>query len=775
MLTITLVVEVISTSIIFRYSKNSYIDSSILSTSGMLTQIKKNTNLKLKSLYDITEKISMNPDIIEIFNRDENITVEQHIIDSNKTLEVFKDISLYHSDINISMLDFYRDVIGGKTKLNLFQSHEDTLSIDESTLLKHPLYHDLITERDTRYKLGIYNKDFVVLLRFINWGDTIGGKIIIDKSRYTGIIIGGLKRQSLNSIYNGGLFSHTGHIYVMLNNGELLSSSDMELDISPGRGPINTEYFMNMKNNELGNSWIDIEGENYLLNYCKDNKHDFYVYSLQSENMILQDYEILRSIKYRILIIRGIIISVLTILIAIFFTKPIDILTKNMIKFMNERDRPHIEDEISVTLKDEIRSKEEIGILSNTFVTLIQTQRRLNSDIFEKERMKAIQENRSKEYLSTILNSLPSMLISIDQNQKITQWNTASERVCKLSVQSVAGQVIWDILPILNKYKKSIISIVKCVGNDKFETKNVEWGELYINITVSPLTSIVTKGAIIRIDDVTEKLKIGELLVQSEKMLSVGGLAAGMAHEINNPLGGMMQNADVIHNRLIRNITLPASLEAAENAGTTVESIKKFMELRNIPKMLVNISESGVLMKDIITSMLSFSRKGDDITSTFNLIKIINKAINLASADSEIGSEFYFKTISIIKNFEDDFPLVLCDGTKIQQVLLNILLNASHAMFEAGTEHPKIIIKLNYEVYRNMAVITIKDNGPGMPEEVRRRIFEPFFTTKKEGIGTGLGLSVSYFIISENHNGELSVESSPGHGAKFTISIPVNH
>ncbi len=117
-------------------------------------------------------------------------------------------------------------------------------------------------------------------------------------------------------------------------------------------------------------------------------------------------------------------------------------------------------------------------------------------------------------------------------------------------------------------------------------------------------------------------------------------------------------------------------------------------------------------------------------------------------------------------------PPAPCEGAKIQQVLLNILRNGAQAMQEAGTESPLFIVRTRLEKSRKMVRLEIEDNGPGMDEATRKRVFEPFYTTKPTGEGTGLGLSVSYFIITENHHGEMNVESNPGSGAKFIIRLP---
>nr|WP_320192254.1 PAS domain S-box protein [uncultured Desulfobacter sp.] len=273
--------------------------------------------------------------------------------------------------------------------------------------------------------------------------------------------------------------------------------------------------------------------------------------------------------------------------------------------------------------------------------------------------------------------------------------------------------------------------------------------------------------------DITEHKRMEEMMIQSEKMLSVGGLAAGMAHEINNPMAGMMQTAQVLSQRLSTGTNIPANLKAAEAAGTTMESIEQFMENRGIPRMIDAISESGERISKIVTNMLSFARKDNAAVSSHDLNEILDKTIGLAATDYDLKKKYDFKQIKIVKEYNENLPVVPCQASKIQQVLLNILTNGAQAMQDAGTSNAGFILRTYIDSARNMACIEIQDNGPGMDEKTRKKIFDPFFTTKPEGVGTGLGLSVSYFIITENHRGKMTVESSPGAGAKFIIRLPV--
>ncbi len=281
---------------------------------------------------------------------------------------------------------------------------------------------------------------------------------------------------------------------------------------------------------------------------------------------------------------------------------------------------------------------------------------------------------------------------------------------------------------------------------------------------------IVLQGSI---RDISEYKRTQELMIQTEKMMSVGGLAAGMAHEINNPLAGMIQTANVMANRLGEDMDIPASRKAAEAAGTSMEAIKHYMDARGIQGMITAINESGLRVADIVDNMLSFARKSETAHSSHDVTDLLNKILELASTDYDLKKHYDFKMIEIEKEYEDNLPFVLCEGAQIQQVLLNILRNGAQAMQEVGTEKPRFIVRTRFEKERKMVSIEIEDNGPGMDEETRKRIFEPFFTTKPMGEGTGLGLSVSYFIITENHRGEMTVESLPGAGAKFIIHLPL--
>ncbi len=394
----------------------------------------------------------------------------------------------------------------------------------------------------------------------------------------------------------------------------------------------------------------------------------------------------------------------------------------------------------------------------------------ITSDISDlKQAELALQE--TKQYIDNIINSMPSALFSLDNDMSIVLWNHKAEDLYGIDAADAISKSLIDVLPQMKSYINKISNAIEDQTPNYWtkQPRKTSKDDIYEDITVYPLSAGV-KGAVIRVDDVTEQVRMEEIVVQSEKMLSVGGLAAGMAHEINNPLAGMMQNAQVVLQRIQGNI--PASEKVAQEVGITMDQIRTFMEKRDILHQLGLIREAGIRASQIVQNMLSFSRKEESGKTMQNIAPILDKTIELAKSDYDLKKQYDFKKIKIIKEYEPSTPPVLCEASKIQQVFFNILKNSAQAMQEKESdEDSKFILRIFPK--GDGVRIEIEDNGPGMEKEVQKRIFEPFFTTKAVGKGTGLGMSVSYFIISDNHNGDMSVVSEPGQGSNFIIQLPI--
>ncbi len=268
--------------------------------------------------------------------------------------------------------------------------------------------------------------------------------------------------------------------------------------------------------------------------------------------------------------------------------------------------------------------------------------------------------------------------------------------------------------------------------------------------------------------DMTEHKKMQEMMVQTEKMISVGGISAGIAHEINNPLGIILQAAQTLAQRMRPDFS--KNQEVAKSMGFDLDLMARYAEARKLDLFVADIESAALRAASIIRHMLDFSRLSQSRRASCSLPAIIDKALALASNDFDLKKSFDFKKIAITKHYVEPIPEIECTETDIEQVMLNLLRNSAQAM-GANCEDPRIEIRLSTQ--GAWARLEVGDNGPGIPEDVQRRIFEPFFTTKAPGVGTGLGLSVSYFIVTNGHGGKMSVQSTPGKGSVFVVELPL--
>ncbi|MGE8177577.1 sensor histidine kinase [Pseudomonas fluorescens] len=378
-----------------------------------------------------------------------------------------------------------------------------------------------------------------------------------------------------------------------------------------------------------------------------------------------------------------------------------------------------------------------------------------------------------QNYLNSIIDSMPSALIALDEQLYVTQWNQEASALSGTRLDEALNQPIFlafePLKPFLPQLKETVEqhSVVKI--------ERVTWVKddepKHYALTFYPLMGGAGRGVVIRIDDITQRLSLEEMMVQSEKMLSVGGLAAGMAHEINNPLGAILHNVQNIRRRL--SADLPKNIETAEQIGIELDSVNRYLQSREVPQLLDGIQQAGARAAKIVTHMLSFSRRSNRQMAPCDLPALIDQAVEIASNDFDLAIGFDFKGQAIIRQFDPQLGPVPGTANELEQVLLNLLKNAAQAIHqrENATEPGRIILRTRLNP--PWAEIQVEDNGVGMSENVRKRTFEPFFTTKEIGQGTGLGLSVSYFIITNNHKGQMEVQSTLGQGTCFTLRLPL--
>jgi len=377
-----------------------------------------------------------------------------------------------------------------------------------------------------------------------------------------------------------------------------------------------------------------------------------------------------------------------------------------------------------------------------------------------------------QNYLNSIIDSMPSVLIALDEQLYVTQWNQQASALSGTSLQDALNQPVFiafePLRPFLSQIRRT------CEHHEVQKIERVTWAfneePRHYALTLYPLMGGAGRGVVIRIDDITERINMEELMVQSEKMLSVGSLAAGMAHEINNPLGAILHNAQNIRRRLSPD--LERNRQAAEETGVQLEAVNQYLQRREVPQLLDGIQQAGSRAARIVSHMLSFSRLSNRQLAECQLSELIDQALEIAGNDFALTDSFDFRAIDILRDFDPQVGRVPCIGNELEQVLLNLLKNAAQAIHQGPhRSHGQII--LSTRLNPPWVEIQVEDNGGGIPEHIRKRIFEPFFTTKEVGQGTGLGLSVSYFIITNNHKGQMEVQCRPGQGTTFTLRLPL--
>ncbi|CAM2988750.1 sensor histidine kinase [Pseudomonas plecoglossicida] len=378
-----------------------------------------------------------------------------------------------------------------------------------------------------------------------------------------------------------------------------------------------------------------------------------------------------------------------------------------------------------------------------------------------------------QNYLNSIIDSMPSALIALDEQLYVTQWNHEATVLSGTPLDEALNQPIFIAFEPLKPFLPQLKETVEKHRVAKIERVTWPKGDdlRHYALTFYPLMGGGGRGVVIRIDDITQRLSLEEMMVQSEKMLSVGGLAAGMAHEINNPLGAILHNVQNIRRRL--SPELPRNQEQASELGIDLPSVNRYLENREVPQLLDGIQQAGTRAAKIVTHMLSFSRRSNRQLAPCDLPSLIDQAVEIAGNDFDLTIGFDFKGQAIVRQFDPNLGPVPCTANELEQVLLNLLKNAAQAIHQRPQANEPGRIVLRTRLNPPWAEIQVEDNGVGMPEAVRKRTFEPFFTTKEIGQGTGLGLSVSYFIITNNHKGQMEVQSTPGQGTCFTLRLPL--
>jgi len=348
----------------------------------------------------------------------------------------------------------------------------------------------------------------------------------------------------------------------------------------------------------------------------------------------------------------------------------------------------------------------------------------------------------NQRYLKTILHKSDTAIAVIDKNEKFVSWNKGAEKMFGYTEEEVIGQPATFLLPHVEKYMEELDYIkreVSLTGDVKLlDTERVtKFGKtIPVQLTVTQLPSSDGKsdGRTIIIHDKSQVKQLQQQIDQSEKLAVIGQLAAGVAHEIGNPLA-------------------------------SISSLVQLMQRKNnedqLSQQLKTIKENIDRISKIVRELVDFSRPPAEDQALLPITDILKTAVGIVKYDKRV------KKVDFVTEMNSELPLINIIPDQLLQVFVNILINSLDAIAGEG----KIEVKTYLE--KDLVCIDIKDNGYGMGPEIVNKIFDPFFTTKEVGKGTGLGLSVSYGIIKKL-NGNITVKSKLNEGSVFTIQLPVN-
>ncbi|MDY6967570.1 MAG: PAS domain S-box protein [Spirochaetota bacterium] len=400
---------------------------------------------------------------------------------------------------------------------------------------------------------------------------------------------------------------------------------------------------------------------------------------------------------------------------------------------------------------------------------------------------------QEKEKLAVTLKSIGDGVITTDENGKINMLNNIAEEITGWRVKESIGRDITDIYRITDK-SGSIINDnlfknfyrLKRAKSIKRETILVSKDGVrkIISENISKINdNNITIGYVIVFRDITEQKTSENQISLSQKLQSIGQLSAGVAHEINTPMQFIGDNAKFFKESF-QNIC--DFFGDYFNLIATIESTRKipFNMIRNLQKRereldigylidelprAIDETLGGIdRVTELITALKSFTHSDVNEKQLSDINKAIESTVTISKNEWKYDAELEL-------NLDPDLPLVMCSINEISQVILNLIINSSHAIHSVvekeNSEKGKITISTNSK--DNFIYIIISDTGKGIPDEIADKIFDPFFTTKEVGKGTGQGLAIAHNIIVNNHKGRIIVDSEVDKGTTFTLSLPV--
>ncbi|MCA9195211.1 MAG: PAS domain S-box protein [Planctomycetales bacterium] len=415
---------------------------------------------------------------------------------------------------------------------------------------------------------------------------------------------------------------------------------------------------------------------------------------------------------------------------------------------------------------------------------LEERSRQLYQSNVELKRIARAREDEAQR-TKAIVDTAAEGIVIFDELGTIESLNRAAAEIFDISIDAVIGKNICEYIPTATFCSRgqchlSILeSLTANAAAGEIVGIRADGVEIPLEVAVSEFMHDGKKTFTTLLRDLSRRRALEAQLSHAQKMESVGQLAAGIAHEINTPIQYVGDNTrflktsfesfEVLLQHVDDLLSKCIGVEAVQDIAQCIQDLSQELDLEflraEIPAAIDQTLQGAESVARIVTAMKEFSHPGGEELQEIDLNHAINSTLTVSRNEWKYCAE-------LVTDFACDLPLVPCLPGELNQALLNLIINAAHAM-AAKEGSPNGKLKVSTRTLGEYAEIQISDSGTGIPESIRSRVFDPFFTTKGVGKGTGQGLAIAYNVIVEKHHGKLTFESEIGVGTTFSIKIPL--
>jgi signal transduction histidine kinase len=607
--------------------------------------------------------------------------------------------------------------------------------------------------------------------------------ILAPNGKILGVIVVGMNLSDLSEVVGAARYGHTGYSFVVDEQGRALAHPDLKYadalkdlrSLAPVQGVIGKRASRSYRfQDEAGISW---------LAYAVPLSNGWSTVSLQQEAEVLADVHDVFTLALLVTEITALVMIALVWLVTRRMIRPI----VGMTQAANE-----------IACGDWTRRmpedrSDELGTLAKAFNKMVGELQSLYRSVREKvdqlstsmvEQKKSAEALRVAEAKSrSILDAIPGVVFHLDADKTIVDLRASGSDSELNSADRMLGKRIQDVFPC-DVVERFLSGVARAASTGTVQTIEYclvgrnEKGRDY-EAQIAPMG---TAGWLVLARDISDRKLLQFQLAQAQKLESIGQLAAGVAHEINTPIQYVGDNTRFLQDSFASVSQLLSDygelLGAAHSDSLSPERLAaaeaKFHQsevpylIDEIPSAIGQSLEGIDRVATIVRAMKSFSHPDGDQKELTDLNHCIENTVLVARNEWKYVAE-------MVTDFDPQLPLVSCLPGEFNQVVLNLIVNAAHAIADAPARDPnqKGTIRISTRRIDDWVEIQVGDNGSGIPQAVRGRVFDPFFTTKEVGRGTGQGLAIAYAVIVEKHGGTITFETELGRGTTFIVRLPV--